>query len=155
MPNQYRAQTTTGTFRQSCSIRCEINAPAETVWALLTDASGFARWNSTVTSIDGEIALGHKLAIKVPIDPKRTFTPKVTRFEAGRAMEWRDGFAPMFGGVRTFTVTPKGADVTEFSMNEEFTGLMLPLIRKSLPDFAPVFETYAADLARAAEGRAS
>src|SRR5690606_3122605 len=90
MPNSYRAQTTTGTFRQSCSIRCDIHAPAETVWALLTDASGFTRWNSTVTSIDGEIAPGRKLAIKVPLDPKRTFKPKVTRFEPGREMVWSD-----------------------------------------------------------------
>ncbi|HLT39049.1 MAG TPA: SRPBCC domain-containing protein [Enhygromyxa sp.] len=155
MPNSYRAQTTTGTFRQSCSIRCDIHAPAETVWALLTDASGFTRWNSTVTSIDGEIAPGRKLAIKVPLDPKRTFKPKVTRFEPGREMVWSDGFAPMFVGARTFTLTPRGADLTEFVMTEVFSGLMLPLIRKSLPDFGPVFETYAADLARAAEGGAA
>jgi hypothetical protein len=37
-------------------------------------------------------------------------------------------------------------------MTEVLSGLMLPLARKSLPDFAPVFETYAADLKRAAEG---
>jgi hypothetical protein len=28
---------------------------------------------------------------------------------------------------------------------------MLPMIKKSLPDFAPVFEAYAADLKREAE----
>jgi hypothetical protein len=39
-------------------------------------------------------------------------------------------------------------------MHEEFAGLMLPLIKPSLPDFAPVFETYAADLRRAAEAEA-
>ena len=42
-----------------------IRADAETVWALLTDAKGFPRWNSTVTSIEGEIAEGKALAIKV------------------------------------------------------------------------------------------
>ncbi len=38
-------------------------------------------------------------------------------------------------------------------MKEQFSGLMLPMIKGSLPDFAPVFERYAEDLRRAAEGR--
>jgi hypothetical protein len=38
-------------------------------------------------------------------------------------------------------------------MRETFAGVMLPMIRGSLPDFAPVFETYAQDLKRAAEGQ--
>jgi hypothetical protein len=36
-------------------------------------------------------------------------------------------------------------------MKEEFSGVMLPMIKGSLPDFAPVFEQYAEDLRRAAE----
>jgi hypothetical protein len=36
-------------------------------------------------------------------------------------------------------------------MVEVLSGLMLPMIRGSLPDFGPAFETYAADLKRAAE----
>jgi hypothetical protein len=124
------------------------------VWALLTDAKRFPVWNSTVTSIEGEIALGQKLALKVPLDPKRTFSPKVTRFEPAREMVWSDGFAPMFRGVRTFTLRDKGAGTTEFAMREVFSGLMLPMIKGSLPDFAPAFEAYAADLKRAAEGGA-
>jgi hypothetical protein len=39
-------------------------------------------------------------------------------------------------------------------MKEEFFGLMLPMIKGALPDFAPVFERYAEDLRRAAEDRA-
>ena len=59
-----------------------------------------------------------------------------------------------FKGVRTFSLLPNADGSTEFSMKEEFSGLMLPLIKGSLPDFAPVFETYAGDLKRAAEGAA-
>ena len=36
-------------------------------------------------------------------------------------------------------------------MDEVFSGLMLPLIRSSLPDFAPIFERYALDLQAEAE----
>lgn len=42
---------------------------------------------------------------------------------------------------------------TDFAMEERFPGLMLPLIRGSLPDFRPVFERYALDLKRESEQR--
>jgi hypothetical protein len=144
------ATKTAGTFRQSCSVSCTIAAPVARVWGLLTDAKRFPSWNSTVTSIDGDIALGQRLAIKVPgVD--RTFHPKVTKLVPREMMAWSDGFAPMFRGVRTFTLAPQGAHTTEFTMTETFSGLMLPMIRRSLPDFAPQFDAYAADLKRTAE----
>jgi hypothetical protein len=145
------AQKTESTFRQDCSVRCAIHATPARIWSLLTDASRFPAWNSTVTSLEGTIALGEKLALKVPLDPKRTFTPRVTKLEPERAMEWSDGFAPMFKGVRTFTLEAKAGGVTEFAMTEVFSGAMLPMIKKSLPDFGPAFETFARDLKRAAE----
>ena len=40
---------------------------------------------------------------------------------------------------------------TDFVMQEHFSGLMLPLVKRSLPDFRPVFERYAGDLQREAE----
>ncbi len=144
-------QTDKTTFRQVCSVSCMIRATPDTIWSLLTDARGFSSWNSTVTSLEGEIALGSRLALRVRLDPARTFRPKVTKLEPAKSMEWSDGFAPMFRGVRTFTLVPQADGVTEFTMQEAFSGAMLPMIRKSLPDFGPAFETFASDLKRAAE----
>jgi uncharacterized protein YndB with AHSA1/START domain len=145
---------TSRTFRLECATSITIDAPPARIWALLTNATDFPRWNSTVTRIAGPIEHGAKLALEVPAAPGRTFKPRVTRFEPERTMEWSDGFAPMFKGVRTFTLTPRG-DSTAFSMVEVLSGLMLPMIRRSLPDFAPIFDTYAADLKREAERSAS
>ncbi len=47
------------------------------------------------------------------------------------------------------TSNPDGS--TAFSMVEVLSGAMLPMIKGSLPDFGPMFETYAADLKREAE----
>jgi hypothetical protein len=66
-------------------------------------------------------------------------------------MVWSDGFAPMFRGVRTYTLTENADGTTGFSMREVFSGLMLPMIRGSLPDFGPPFEQFAADLKCEAE----
>jgi hypothetical protein len=139
------------TFRMECAVRGDIRATPARIWSLLTNAAEFPRWNSTVAKIDGQIQAGQTLRLVATASPGRTFTPKVTRFEPERAMEWSDGFAPMFKGVRTFTLTPKEDGVTEFEMIEVFSGAMLPMIKGSLPDFVPLFETYASDLKRAAE----
>jgi hypothetical protein len=140
-----------GTFRMECAIRCTIAASAERIWSLLTDPPRFPSWNSTVTSLEGPIALGETLKIQVKAAPGRVFKPKVTAFDPNKSMVWSDGMAPMFKGVRTYTLTPGADGSTEFAMVEVFSGLMLPMIKGSLPDFGPIFEAYADDLKRAAE----
>ena len=155
MPETATATKTASTFRMACSIRATIHASPARVWALLTDAAGFPRWNSTVTSLEGPITRGTQLKIKVPAAGDRVFKPRVSQFEPERSMVWSDGMAPMFKGVRTFTLEPDGDGSTAFSMREEFSGVMLPLIKGSLPDFGPIFEAYVADLKREAEGPAA
>lgn len=142
------SEKTETTFTLRYAVRAIIAAPADIIWAKLTDAPGFAKWNSTVQSIEGNIAIGQKLTIRVPIAPGRTFTPKVVEFIPNERMVWQDGFYPMFQGTRTFMLSRSGTG-TEFRMVEVFRGLMLPLIKGSLPDFGPVFDQYAADLAAA------
>jgi hypothetical protein len=66
-------------------------------------------------------------------------------------MCWTGGFAPMFKCVRTFELKPNKDGSTLFAMEERFSGLMLPLIKGSLPDFGPIFQRYANDLKREAE----
>jgi hypothetical protein len=145
------ATKTSSTFRMDCAVSIDIEAAPEKIWALLTNAVDFPRWNSTVTRIGGTIAVGEKLALEVLAAPGRTFKPKVTELEPARRMVWSDGMAPMFRGVRTFALEPQADGSTRFTMDEVFSGIMLPLIKGSLPDFAPSFEAYAADLKREAE----
>ncbi len=145
----------TSTFEMECGVGVHIRATPKTIWALLTNAADFPRWNSTVTRLEGDIQLGKKLALRVPIAPDRVFKPKVTELVPERRMVWSDGAAPMFKGVRVFTLAPRADGTTDFSMVETFRGVMLPLIKGSLPDFGPPFEQYAADLKREAETPAS
>ena len=137
-------------FSLACGVEVNIRASAATIWTLLTDAKGFPRWNSTVTGIEGEIREGGRLRVHAP-GTKRTFTPLVSGVVRGERMTWTGGFAPVFKGVRTFTLRPRGDGSTDFVMVERFSGLLLPLVKGSLPDFGPVFTAYANDLRREAE----
>jgi hypothetical protein len=146
-----KATRTSSTFRMECATTINVRATAQRIWALLTNAADFPRWNSTITRVAGKIEQGAQLALEVPAAPGRTFKPKVVKLEPERTMVWSDGFAPMFKGVRTFTLAPNADGSTAFSMVEVFSGVMLPMIKGSLPDFGPSFEAYAADLKREAE----
>jgi hypothetical protein len=148
------SRTMTSTFRTEVRVSINIRATPEQIWELLTNAADFPRWNSTVTSIRGSIAQGEKLELRVPISD-RTFSPKVTELVPMARMVWSDGFAPMFKGERTFTLTAREDGTTDFDMVEIFSGLMLPMIKGSLPDFGPVFDRYAQDLKMEAERRPS
>ncbi|MBZ5688720.1 MAG: SRPBCC domain-containing protein [Acidobacteriia bacterium] len=137
-------------FSMTCSITINIRSKAERIWRLLTDAQGFPRWNSTVTSIEGQIREGERLRLRVP-GTDRTFTPKVSNVMPLERMTWTGGFTPVFKGVRTFELRARDDGSTDFAMVERFSGLMLPLLKGSLPDFGPVFARYAKDLKNEAE----
>ncbi|HTR67399.1 MAG TPA: SRPBCC domain-containing protein [Terriglobales bacterium] len=139
-----------GLFSMSCGVELNIRAPAERIWSLLTDASGFPRWNSTVTRVEGEIREGEQLRLHVP-GTDRTFTPRVSGVVPEERMTWTGGVSPVFKGVRTFELKRRDNGSSDFVMEERFSGLLLPFVRGSMPDFGSVFERYANDLKHEAE----
>jgi hypothetical protein len=146
------AKTTKGTFRMEVAVGTTVRATPDAIWALLTNAQDFPRWNSTVQSIQGTIAPGETIALVAQIAPTRTFKLRVTTFVPNERMVWQDG-TPLFKGVREYTLTPKGDGTTEVTMAEKFSGAMLPMIAGSLPDQGPSFERFLADLKAEAERR--
>jgi len=129
-----------------------IRARPETVWALLTDAAGYPDWNSTVAKIVGRIAAGETVTVHAKATPGRAFPLKVTEFVPPRRMVWTGGMPlGLFTGTRSYTLTPTSDGEVEFAMREEFSGLLAPLITRSIPDLQPTFNTFAADLKRRTE----
>lgn len=146
MAQNAKATTVKKTFNQTTSVGIEIAASPSIIWALLTNASDFTRWNSTVTSLEGEIELGQKIRLKSYLDPKRTFKIKIKEMEPEKRMLWGDG-----QGNRVYTLEPKGNGIVHFSMVEKIGGLMFPMYKGFLPPFEESFEKFAADLKKEAE----
>ncbi len=147
-----RATSSNTTFQMQTAVATNINASANKIMGLLTDATNFTKWNSTVISLQGDIKQGEIIRLISKLDPKRTFKLKIIE-QTPTDLIWKDGFAPIFSGVRTFNLTTKDDGSTDFSMVEVFKGIMLPLIKGSLPDFKQNFEQFAADLKKQAEHR--
>jgi hypothetical protein len=132
-----------------------INAAPDRVWAILTDATGYPTWDSGVVRVEGRIAPGEKIKVVSSVNPGRTFPVKVTEFQPGQRMRWSGGMPlGLFRGERTFTLTPQSGGGTRFTMREEYTGPMLPLIWRSIPDLGPSFTQFANGLKARAESAA-
>ncbi len=138
-------------FNRSTSVSITIDADPEIIWTLLTNASDFPRWNSTIISLEGEIEKGKKIKLKSTVDSSRTFKLKVKSMEPAQSMVWKSGVAPFFRGERTYTISENQNRTTTFSMREKLGGLMFPLASKSIPSFDESFEQFAKDLKSEAE----
>ena len=125
----------------------QIQAGADAAWAVLTDAAGYGDWDSDVQRVEGRIAPGEKLRIVSKASRGRAFPVKVTSFEPGRAMTWTGGMPlGLFKGVRSFALAPEDDGSTRFTMREEYTGPLLPLVWRTMPDLQPSFDRFAAGL---------
>jgi uncharacterized protein YndB with AHSA1/START domain len=117
IPINGRANKTRSAFRLEYSAGINTQAKPGRVWALMTNAEGFSRWNSTVKSIEGKIAPGQTIKLIATTAPERTFNLHVIEFVPEKRMVWSDG-NPMFKGVRTYAVSAKGDGSTNFTMAE-------------------------------------
>jgi hypothetical protein len=124
-----------------------IDAPAEKVWEVLVDGARYPEWDSGVVRVEGAIAPGETLKVVSSANPGRAFPVKVTAFEPAHRMVWSGGMPlGLFRGVRTFSLTPVAEGRTTLSVREEYTGPLLPLIWRSMPDLQPSFDQFTGGL---------
>jgi hypothetical protein len=129
-----------------------IEASPETIWAILTNAAGYPEWDPGVDRVEGRIALGEKITAYTKLSPGRAFPLTVAEFVPGRKMVWSSGMPlGLFKGERTFTLAPQSNSATEFTLHEVFSGPLLPVFGRSIPDMTSTFEQFAAGLKSRAE----
>jgi hypothetical protein len=140
---------------KSYEVSSSIDAGAEAIWEILIDAPGYSSWDSGVERVEGQIAPGERIKVLSEANPGRAFPVKVVGFVPGERMTWSGGMPlGLFKGVRTFTLAPQGAGATRFTVSEEYTGPLLSLIWRSMPDLGPSFQQFAKGLKARAESGA-
>jgi hypothetical protein len=124
-----------------------IAASAEAVWAVLSDGPGWGTWDSGVDAVEGRIVLGETVKIRIQAAPGRTFPVKVTAFEPSARLRFSGGMPlGLFRGIRTYTLSPATDGGATFQVREEYTGPLLGLIWRSMPDLGPSFGRFARGL---------
>ena len=128
-----------------------IHAAPEAIWKILTDAGGYPRWDQTMDRIEGRLALGETVKFFTKLSPS-AFPVKVTAFDPGKKLVLSGGMPlGLFKSERTHTLTPAEAGTTTFTTEETFSGLLLPLFGRSIPDLTENFEGFVLALKRQAE----
>jgi uncharacterized protein YndB with AHSA1/START domain len=146
MTGDGKATTIKTTFSRETSVSTTIHADPSIVWALLTNAADIPRWNSTVTSVKGNIREGETIELKSTLDEKRTFKLKVKEFVPEKRLAWGDA-----QGNRVYTIDKGERKGVRFTMTEKIGGPLFPLFAGFIPSFDESFEQYAADLKREAK----
>jgi hypothetical protein len=137
---------------KSFSVTNQIQAEPDVIWRILTDAPNYTKWNTTVDKVEGRIEPGQKVTLHVKINPGRAFPVKVSEYDKPRRMVWTGGMPlGLFKGERTFSLTPGSNGSVMFTMREVYSGLLSPLIERSIPNLQPAFDEFAAALKKQAE----
>jgi hypothetical protein len=114
----------------------QINASPEKIWAILNDFENYPNWNPFIKKLSGEKRQGGKL--KAFIQPRSQkgmkFTPTIQRYEQNRELQWLGQlwFSGLFDGKHSFKLVPIEQGRTLFVHSEEFTGILVNLLWKSL-----------------------
>jgi uncharacterized protein YndB with AHSA1/START domain len=122
------------------SAQARIEAPAEKVWAQLTDWSAYGEWNATHTGFPA----GGPASLAVGV----TFTENMKLMGFPAEVEWTveeleparllaiRGKGPMAVSLATrYTLTPRG-EATDVRIDGEFTGAAVSLMAARLKDSA-------------------
>jgi hypothetical protein len=114
----------------------EIDAPANTVWAVLTDFSRYSEWNPFIRSIHGNATQGERLEILIhpPGGNAMTFRPVILALQPEAELRWmgRLMLPGIFNGEHQFQLEPIDEGRTRLIHRETFSGLLVPLLWRNL-----------------------
>lgn len=132
MPKQLRTQI-------------DIQATPERVWQILTDFDAYPQWNPFMTEATGIASRGERLSIRMQPDGGRavTFRPTVREAAPGHRLSWlgRLLLPGIFDGEHSFTIEPLPEGGVRLTQQEDFRGVLVPLLAKSLDGRTlPAFE---------------
>ena len=104
-----------------------IAAPAERVWAILSDVERWPTWTASMTSVelDGPLAVGSQAKIRQPKLPAVTWT--VTEVVPGRSFTWHST-APGSRATGWHEVTPTGDATCDVRLALEQAGPLGSLV---------------------------
>ncbi|MDT0125350.1 SRPBCC domain-containing protein [Paenibacillus sp. RRE4] len=119
-------------------IRTEIliNAPVHKVWEVLTHFKAYPSWNPFMVYLKGKVEEGAKIEVKMvpPGSKGMVFKPKVLKYERNQEFRWlgHTMFPGLFDGEHIFELVDHKNGTTTFIQRENFRGILVPLLQKSL-----------------------
>ncbi len=131
------APNRTGLLSHELLTEITIDAPVDTVWSVLTDLASYGEWNPFVIEAGGDVQEGARLTLRIqPVGGKASrFESTVSEVVPGRVFEWVGHLVTsrLFQGRHRFELHPTAdGSATRFRQTEYFTGLLVPLVARTL-----------------------
>jgi len=127
-------------MKKTITTSVQINADSQTVWKVFSDFDSYPEWNPFVKFLKGEVKVGNQIEVKLQ---NMIFRPRVLKFDKSEEFTWLGHlwFKGLFDGEHSFRLTDNGDGTTSFEQREQFSGLLVRLLSKSLDrDTKPGFE---------------
>ena len=116
----------------SISSQIEIDAPPETVWAILTDFGAYPAWSPFLERIEGPLEPGARLRVRLqpPGGAGITLRPRLLAVSPPHELRWlgRLGLPWIFDGEHRFEISTTAEGRARFVQAETFRGLLVPLL---------------------------
>jgi len=123
-------------FRNEIRTEIEIDATATEVWDVLTDFPAYHGWNPGTATIEGEPAVGARLAVSMKLASGRgiVMKPRVVASDPGRELRWlgRLLVPGLFDGEHRFEIHEREPGRVTFVQAERFRGLSVPILRRMI-----------------------
>lgn len=132
-----------------------IDAPAETVWNVLTDTAAIPEWSVFIEGVEGPLREGGRIRVTLNSESasRMTFEPRVLVVRPNEELRWlgRVGMPNIFDGEHWLELEPTAAG-TRLVHGERFDGALVPLF--PLDAFEADFERFNAALKERVESLA-
>jgi hypothetical protein len=134
----------------------DIHATPDRVWQVLTDFAAYSQWNPFLTRASGIPRHRERLTIRLqPVGGRgMTFRPTVLEATPAARLRWLGHLlvTGLFDGEHSFTIQPLGHGQARLVQQEDYRGLLVPLMARSLDRRTlPAFEQMNQALKRRAE----
>ena len=139
---------------KTMSATIQIDAPPETVWAVLTDLDRYQDWNPLFREASGQVAVGNRIKLR-SVQPANgrmmTVKPKITAADPGAELKWVASLPGIMSGEHLFKLTPADGG-TRLEQSETFRGLLTAFSGKTLAKAGASFQALNEALKQRAEG---
>jgi hypothetical protein len=114
----------------------EIDGSADQVWQVLTDFGAYPEWNPFIIEAAGTARAGERLTVRLQPPGGRAVTirPTILQADPGKRLRWlgRILMPGVFDGEHSFAIEPITDNRVRFVQQEQFRGLLVGLLARSL-----------------------
>ncbi len=134
--------------------RIVINASGEQVFNAISNPQHFSHFDPSCLRLEGTIKRGQKIQFYSRLHANKPLKMRISVLVKNQKMVWVWSLPfNLFKRERSFSIFAKDDFTTEFKIAENYSGILLPLFRKKIPNMQTEFQLFTKGLKKFLESR--